>query len=81
MHLDGPFWITAVTSLKCLSEGLLRGSGLGQCLHWHLHSSPHRACLVWASSPGAGWDVGTSTRQPGLGQVVKYDYDYVYYVL
>lgn len=38
-------WITAVTSLKCLSEGFLRGSGLGQCLHWHLHTSHYRP--VW----------------------------------
>lgn len=51
------FWITAVTSLKCLSEGFLRGSGLGQCLHWHLHTSPHRP--VWfghrALAQGGTW--------------------------
>lgn len=50
-------WISAVTSLKCLSEGFLRGAGPGQCLYWHLHTSPHKP--VWfghqALAKGGTW--------------------------
>lgn len=35
------FWITAVTLLKCLSKGFLRGSGLGFCLRWQLCTRTH----------------------------------------
>lgn len=48
------FWIIAVTSLKCLSEGFLRGSGLGRCLYWHFHTGPCRPVRFghWALTQG-----------------------------
>lgn len=54
-HPFGPaFWIIAVTSLKCLSEGFLRGSGLGRCLYWHFHTGPRRPVWFghWALTQG-----------------------------
>lgn len=51
------FWITAVTLLKCLNEGFLRGSGLGQCLHWQLRHSTHKPVWFghWALAQGGTW--------------------------
>lgn len=64
-NLDGALWITAVTSLKYLSEGFFRGAGLSQCLPWLLRIGPHSLL--------AREDVGTGRRQVGSSQVLKYD--------
>lgn len=45
--LAGPFHdFCHVRKKKCFSEEFFKSSGLGECLHWHLHTSPYGAHLV-----------------------------------
>lgn len=68
--LDGSFWITAVTLLKCFNRGLLRGSGLGGCLLWKLGTtSPHTPVSVFEplAAPGGDAGAGFFWRRSGGG--------------